>query len=100
MSEIEDLANAIRKLHGVESRHIESVPVKEVFQGQTVWEGIVDVFDLTDHPKAARCYAWRYQDDDGKTHYTAVLRNPPVKTPQDAVKASIMAKVKDGYKKA
>jgi hypothetical protein len=34
------------------------VPVKETFKGSTVWEGIVHVFDLEDHPKATRAYAW------------------------------------------
>ena len=95
MNEVSDLANVIRKLHGVESKHVESVPVKETFQGQTVWEGVVEVFNLIGHPKAAQGYAWRYQDDDGKTQYTAVLKLPPVKSPRDAVKAAIVAKVKN-----
>ncbi len=38
---IEELKDVIRKLHGVESTHRESVPVKEVFNGETVWEGVV-----------------------------------------------------------
>jgi hypothetical protein len=95
VSEIEELANAIRKLHGVESRHVESVPVRETFQGQTVWDGVVEVFDLINHPMAKQGYAWRYQDDAGKTQYTAVLKLPPVKSPQDAVKAAIRAQVKN-----
>jgi len=37
----------IRKLHGAESAHVETVPVVETFQGQTVWEGEVEVFDCT-----------------------------------------------------
>jgi hypothetical protein len=98
VSEIEDLANAIRKLHGVGSRHVGSVPVKETFHGETVWEGVVEVFDLIDHPKAKECYAWQYQDDDSKTQYTAVLKLPPVKSPQDAVKAAIVAQVKNERK--
>ena len=36
---IEELRDVIRQLHGVESRHVESVPIKEIFQGKTVWEG-------------------------------------------------------------
>ena len=34
MTYIEELKEVIRKLHGVESTHRESVPVKEVFQGK------------------------------------------------------------------
>ena len=29
--------------------------------GKTVWEGIVEVFDLRDHPEASRAYAWAYE---------------------------------------
>jgi hypothetical protein len=36
----------------------QSVPVLETFEGQTVWEGVVHVFDLEGHPKATRAYAW------------------------------------------
>jgi hypothetical protein len=98
VSEIDDLANAIRKLHGVESQHAESVPVKETYQGQTVWDGVVEVFDLIGHPRATEGYAWRYQGEDGQFHYTAVLKLPPVESPQDAVKAAIVAQVKNERK--
>ena len=54
MTYIEELRDVIRRLHGVESSHVESVPVKETFQGKTVWEGIVEVFELKDHPKAEK----------------------------------------------
>jgi hypothetical protein len=43
---------------------VETVPVIERFQGQTVWEGEVGVFDLSGHPKASRGDAWAY--DQGK----------------------------------
>jgi hypothetical protein len=36
-------------------------PVHETFQGQTVWAGEVEVFDLVGHPKAKRCYAWAHK---------------------------------------
>ena len=46
MNYIEELQDVIRKLHGTDSTHVETVPVKEVFNGQTVWEGEVEIFDL------------------------------------------------------
>ncbi len=58
MSYIQELQDVIRRLHGAEAKHIESVPVKETFQGKTVWEGIVEVFELRGHPEAYRAYAW------------------------------------------
>ena len=39
---IEELKAVILNLHGVEAEHVETVPVCEEFQGQTVWEGEVD----------------------------------------------------------
>jgi hypothetical protein len=89
---IEELREAIRKLHGVESRHVESIPVKEVFQGKTVWDGIVEVFDLSGHPTASRVYAWAHDTDDPdhpRRHVT-VLHMHPIKTARDAVRAAIV----------
>ena len=89
----EELKKAIRATHGVEAAHVMTVPVKEVFQGKTAWEGAVEVFNVTGHPKAKRCYAWGHRD--GKAwEITAVLEIPPVVSPQTAVKAAIAAHAK------
>ena len=64
MSYIEELKDVIRKLHGTEATHVETVPIKEEFQGQTIWEGDVEVFDLDDHPKTHRVYAWAHETED------------------------------------
>ena len=88
--EITELKDAIRATHGCESLHVESVPVKEVFEGQTAWEGAVEVFDLVGHPQAKRAYAWSYRDGD-KIKSVAVLEIPPVDSPQSAVKVTIAA---------
>ncbi len=58
----------------MECTHLESVPVKEVFNGKTVWEGVVEVFKLDDHRQANTAYAWIHQTDDPanpKRHVTA-----------------------------
>ncbi len=86
----------IRNIHGVESKHIESVPVKEVFQGKTVWEGVVEVFDLLGHPRATRVYAWTHNTDDPdhpKRHVT-VLNIHPVASALSAVRAAIIQEFK------
>jgi len=85
------LVKAIRDLHGCNAGWQESVPVKETFQGQTVWEGVVQVFELIDHPTAKKCYAWSYEADEGKRKFVAVLHQDPVKSPKDAVKAAIIS---------
>lgn len=86
----EELRKAIRATHGAESRWLDSVPVTEVFRGETVFEGTVEVFALESHAKAQRCYAWGYQEA-GKWKITAVLELPPVTSPQTAVKVAIAA---------
>ena len=91
MTYIEELRDVIRHLHGVESTHVESVPVKETFQGKTVWEGIVEVFELHGHPEAPKAYAWAYKTDNPKkpVHVT-VLHIPPVISPLLAVRTAIV----------
>src|SRR5437762_14186322 len=89
--EITQLKDAIRATHGCESLHVESVPVKEVFEGQTVWEGTVEVFDLVGHLQAKRAYAWTYPDGAQNKTF-AVLGIPPVDSTQSAVKVAIAAK--------
>ena len=97
MSHIDDLKAIIHELHGAKATHRESVPVKEVWQGQTVWDGIVEVFDLHGHPKANIAYAWSHETDDPanpKRHVT-VLHVPPVESPITAVRAAILQEFRD-----
>lgn len=96
MTYIEELRDVIRHLHGVESSHVESVPIKEEFQGNAVWEGIVEVFDLKDHAKAPRAYAWAYETDNPKRpRHVVVLHLGPVTSPLLAVRAAIVQEFRD-----
>ena len=92
MSHVDDLAKTIHKLHGAKATHSESVPVKEVFDGKTVWHGIVEVFHLEGHPKANKAYAWLHDtgDPDKPSQHVAVLHVPPVVSPITAVRAFII----------
>jgi hypothetical protein len=95
---IAELKAVILNLHGVDAEHVETVPVNEEFQGQTVWEGEVEVFDLVGHPKAKRAYAWGHltgEQDEGR-RYVTVLDLPPVTSPETAVKASIVRDFRAG----
>jgi len=97
-SYLDELRDVIRRLHGVESNHVESVPVKEMFRGETVWEGKVEVFKLHGHPKAPRVYAWSHDTDDPehpKRHVT-VLHIPPVLSAAMAVRAAIAQEFRSG----
>ena len=92
MSHIDDLKAIIHKLHGAEATHRESVPVKEVWKGQTLWDGVVEVFDLKGHPKTHRAYAWTHATDDPKNprKSVTVLHIPPAISPITAVRAFII----------
>ena len=93
---IENLRAVIDKVHGCDSKHVESVPVHEVFEGETAWRRVVEVFDLIGHPKAKRCYSWSHLEGEyhERTRYVAVLEIPPVVSPETAVRASIVADAK------
>lgn len=70
--------------------------MRETFEGETVWDGVVEVFALLGHPKASVAYAWAHETDAGGKRYVAVLALPPVKTATDAVRASIASERRQG----
>jgi hypothetical protein len=92
MTHIEELREVIRKLHGAEATHRESVPVKEVFNGQTVWEGIVEVFRLEGHPLTDTVYAWMHYTGDPEKpfRHVTVLHIHPALSPIEAVRTFIV----------
>lgn len=84
------LLDAIRHLHGLEASWLESVPVHEKHEGQTVWEGKVQVFAV-EHPKASRVYAWSHESGPGgRRRFHAVLGAAPVDGAQAAVRVAIL----------
>jgi hypothetical protein len=89
---IQELQDVIHKLHNAKAKHAKSVPVKEVFDGQTVWDGIVEVFDLTGHPRTNRAYAWSHDTGNPKhpKRHVTVLHIPPAVSPETAVRVAIV----------
>lgn len=100
MSQIAELRDVIHKLHKATAAHVESVPVTEKHEGRIVWDGVVEVFDLTGHPRTNRIYAWGHDTDDPKQpkRYVTVLHIPPVVSPQTAVQAVILQEYKSRAK--
>jgi hypothetical protein len=88
---IDDLRHAVEGLHACYASHRETVQVREDFKGQTVWDGVIHVFDLEGHPKAKLAYAWSstVEGPDRRKFY-AVLHIPPVDSPEAAVRAPIV----------
>jgi hypothetical protein len=84
------MAGIIAKKEGCVCRYVETVSVVEKFKGNTVWDGIVFVFNLI-RPPDETCYGW--VDPDAKELVT-VLKRPPVESPETAVRAYIVSKTK------
>jgi hypothetical protein len=66
--------------------------VKEAFQDETVWDGIVEVFELHGHPRAAKINAWTHDTDDPKQppRHVTVVHIHPVTSVVLAVRAPIV----------
>lgn len=91
------LHDAIETQHSCRARFVQTVPIHEVFQGQTVWDGVVHVFDVGGHPEAARAYAWSSPiRGTDRRRFFAVLQLGAIKTPLDAVRAAIVAEHRAG----
>jgi hypothetical protein len=87
-----ELKKVVESQHGGTATFVQNVPVKETFGGQTVWEGVVAVFDLTAGPSTMRAYAWSSPVEGSiKRKFYAVLHMGGIRSPQDAVRAAIVA---------
>ena len=84
----EELRKAVERLHNCHASHKESVRVQEKFMGQIAWDGIVEVFEI-DHPVTDICYAGQLLSK-GRSKFYAVLKVPPIDSPQRAVRVSIV----------
>jgi hypothetical protein len=94
MAEVEadQLKQAVEQMHGGSATLAQSVPVFETFEGKTVWEGVVHVFDLAGHPTATRAYAWSSPvEGSTKRKFFAALHTDRINSPLEAVRAAIVA---------
>jgi hypothetical protein len=86
------LQAAVQQLHRCEADHIKTVFVDDKFEGQAMWQGEVEVFELRNHPKAKKCYAWfQYEKSDSArpVSVVALLNRWPVDSPHAAVRFAI-----------
>jgi hypothetical protein len=87
----DQLQAAIESTHGCKASNPHTERVTEIHEGQTVWDGIVHVFDV-DHPTAKVCYVWSSPvEGTERRKFYAVLGIPPVNSAEDAVRAAIIA---------
>ena len=90
MSEyLNNLAAAVSNMHGCPCSHSDDAIVREMIDGKIVWNGKVEIFDLVNHPKATKAFAWAFKDEKGEIQYMAVLNVPPIENPRDAIQAAI-----------
>ena len=90
--EADQLRQVVENMHGGKATLVQSVPIKETFEGKTLWEGVVHVFDITDHIRAKRAYAWSSPiESSTRRRFFAVLHIPPINSPLAAVRAAIVA---------
>ncbi len=89
---VTELKRAVEAQHGCKATVFQSVPIKETFDRNTVWEGVVHVFSLTGHPTAKRAYAWSSPiEGSDKRRFFALLHQSQITSPVEAVRAAILA---------
>lgn len=91
------LENAVARLTGCASKYVASVTVDECFEGfrgKVSWQCEVIVFELVDHPKARRVYAWSNKDEaNNSSRHVIVLEVPPINSACTAVAAAMAASI-------
>jgi hypothetical protein len=92
---ISELRDTIRRLHQCDAAHTRTETVRQEVNGHVLWHGRVEVFALSGHDRALRCYAWGHLHDSGQWEVTTVLAIPPVISAETAVLAAIAAKIKE-----
>ncbi|HVX36105.1 MAG TPA: hypothetical protein VHC71_07780 [Hyphomicrobium sp.] len=86
---MDQLKRVIESQHGGTASFHQSLRVVGTNRRMTDWDGIVHVFDLKNHPKTKRAYAWTAAITGGtKPRYFAVLHGGHITGPVDAVKAA------------
>lgn len=89
MSEyLQNLKEAVTALHGCDCVHSGTSRVVEQFESTAVFDGPVETFTLSGHPKASEAFAWAFHNGK-EPQYIAVLRIHPINDPSDAVRAAI-----------
>ena|SRR5215471_2212112 len=83
------LERAIKCLYSCGPDYLRTEHIREEFHGATVWEGDVEVFHLTDHPRAVQAYALLHPEKANL--YVVVLGEPPITNARKAVQAAINA---------
>ena len=82
-----ELQRRVRSVHGCACTHLGTVFVHEVVDNR-LRNIAVEVFQLKGHSTASQAFIWDW-DGDGHHDYCTVLREPPIDSPYEAVKAAM-----------
>ena len=83
---------AVEKNIGGMARHVTSTAVIEVFEGDLIWEGVVETFEVACNPNVKRCYGFTYREDDS-LGYATIAETDEVNSPKLAVKAFVASRI-------
>ena len=81
----------IKERFGCDAQFAGFQQVNEKFNGQTIWQGTVETFDLIGHRTAKTVFVWQDIEHAQRKIFT-VLKIPPADSLQNAVKMVIAAK--------
>lgn len=86
------LRSVVESNHGGKATFVQLVPVREMSGSQTLWDGVVHVFDLKGSDSGAfRAYAWPRGKPGGEQEFFTILHSARVFSPVLAVRAALIA---------
>jgi len=87
----QNLLTAIENHAKVDAAYLQTQPIKVSEDGNVLWKGKVEVYQLKNHPQAKMAFGWGYMNAQKKIEYIVVIGIPPLDTPLAAVKAFVGA---------
>lgn len=92
MSEyIQKLTEAIEAVHECRCSHFGAEHIREEHEGELIWEGDVEIFQIEGNPKANVAYGWGWDAGNGEVEFIGILHVPPIESAREAVKAAIIS---------
>src|SRR3954462_15384509 len=86
---VDRIREAIESRYTCKATHVGAERVTQLRDGEEAWYGSVEIFDLTGHPGAQRCYGWLQMAGTLPT-YVTMLQLPPVRCAKTAVRAAMV----------
>ena len=91
MNDLTALNIAIQFAYHCDAVHNATISIHELFRGQTIWKGDVEVFILSGCPGERKCYAWfdPASANEKPARFFSVLENNYIRSAEMAVKSVI-----------